>query len=366
MVVHMDDHFVLGGKGMMNEKRLNLLQQVMINDLAEEINKHKEPDEKIEPTEEAVFANLKSIYEEKKQIEFGQETGNSYRYMPKQYKKMVMRLISPECMFSHKTITTETAVTDECYLFITNTDEKPVATGKATVTYSSVIDESMGEYEKKLYCEATAKGLAESKALQDFGIGSWYSYQFEAEENPDEAVANMTEKAGTVPKLALEDNTESSETSGSNIEEKSIKEEGSKENLPDEDKKENETDDEVTKVQSAFENAMNVTTEEAAQEMVSDTEPENTEQAVEAQVSKDVTISYEEALDMPAEVGKASSRGWTLGYTAEKYPHNIIWMYKNSGEISDAGKAALVVIAKNNSVVAADFAANGVNLETLV
>ena len=175
-----------------NQKRLELLQNVMADTLTSAINE-RHPEAPIKRfSEEELFSRLPDLYDVKKEVEFGQETGREYKYMPKHYKEMVLRLIAPFAGFQYRIDCNEAgySVTALLYLDCREKDQNPVSIGEAFVSFASV-DQNMTEDEKKSFAKATAKGLAESKAMQKFGIGIWHTYQYEPEENPDEAEAQL-------------------------------------------------------------------------------------------------------------------------------------------------------------------------------
>ena len=64
---------------------------------------------------------------------------------------------------------------------------------------------------------------------------------------------------------------------------------------------------------------------------------------------------------MPAEIGAAQARGWTLKDTLEKKPLNIRWMYVQPG-ISETFKEALRVVALSDDTVKTSFDEFGLKL----
>lgn len=119
------------------------------------------------------------------------------------------------------------------------------------------------------------------------------------------------------------------------------------------------------KASKAVPEANKSSAQEAKAETASKTAPEvskPTEQKKKAETEpKPVTITLEEALKMPAEIGAAQARGWTLKDTLEKKPLNIRWMYAQPG-ISDTFKEALRVVALSDDTVKTSFAEFGLVL----
>lgn len=344
---------------MLNENRLNMLQNVIISQLANAITERNPDKPVVRIDDQEVFSRLTDLYDEAKEMQFGKETGKSYKFMPKQYKEMVMRLIAPNYAFTYRTsgTNTDTSVTVEAFLFLNYSDEKPIAVGKATVSYTDApVDFNNDEWAKKMYCESAAKGLAESKALQKYGIGSWYSYSYEPEENPDVAMNEMQKKDDMNPQVAYDATTQSividqpkgdsnsqvQNIANFTIAEPSIENEVHMENMDSKNLSECEL------------NQVNTENSNNASDVI------NTEKEETTNTSGEIT-ELEEARNMKAECGKALSMGLTLGETADKYPGNILWMYMK-GNVSDSGKKALLVIAKNYPEIKQAFNDNGINV----
>lgn len=340
---------------MINENRLNMLQEVMITELAKAITS-RHPDKPVNRKDDVeVFSRLTDLYDEKKEVQFGKETGKSYKFMPKQYKEMVMKLIAPDSCFSYRTTgkDSDSSVTVEAFLYLNYSDEKPIATGKATVAYSSAPAEyNDDEWGRKMYCESWAKGLAESKALQKYGIGSWYSYSYEPEDNPDEAINAMKQKEELNPQIAYDATTIDT---ANQTEEKSVDAEPNSEPEKADVTKENEIPD-TNMVLKSEEESVNAT--------VAEQSTKNEEMPIVSEQNDDSlenTISLEDAKKLPAECGKAKAKGLTLGQTADLHPGNILWMYTR-GDVSEEGKEALLIIARNYPDIKASFIENGIDL----
>lgn len=347
---------------MINEKRLALLQNTMVSELCNAIDQ-RHPDNPLRmKTEEELFSRLPDLYDEAKEIQFGQETGQSYKFMPKQYKAMVMRLIAPEYMFSYKTYPGEFSVTVEAFLFLDFNDEKPICSGKATVPYSSASD--MGEHEGKMYCESTAKGLAESKALQAYGIGSWFSYKYEPEENPDAAMDTMQKSGNLNPTIAYSETPQNAEPTSATTsapststsveqpsdEAKVVEPQEKKENKG----KQNKRSIKQQKVEIAE-------SSESGEPEVANAAPEKEEPTEEKSDNASAGLTLDEAMAIKADCGKAMAKGYTLGETANMFPMNLAWMYVNGA--SERNKEAIAVIVRNNSVFQKLFADKGITID---
>ena len=80
-----------------------------------------------------------------------------------------MRLVAPNYCISTKIQSSDAGVTAEAYLFLTPESAKPVAQGKQFLPFDKAPDSLETEAERKAYIEATAKGLAHSKAYRSSG-----------------------------------------------------------------------------------------------------------------------------------------------------------------------------------------------------
>ena len=362
-----------------NEKRLELLQQVMVNTLTAAINE-RHPDEPIRRmSEEELFSRLPDLYDVSKQVEFGQETGREYKYMPKHYKEMALRLIAPFAGFQYRIDCNEAGYNVTAHLFLDCREkaQNPVSIGEAFVSFAS-LDQNMAEEDKKSYAKATAKGLAESKAMQKFGIGIWHTYQYEPEENPD-AAENEIQK-----------NKDQTYVDPIGIQKQAVDSGVTENNLP-----VKETEQSKDTEQQTLDNVLNPLTQ--GQGQASEETPVKAEKEAEPEKSKrgrkpkpkaepepeasadvdnnanaeaersiaDVTddgLTLEQAMNLPADNGKAKDRGLTLGETTEQYPGNLLWMYVSDGT-SSLNKKAIEVIVKNNPELLELFSARNIKFE---
>lgn len=362
-----------------NTKRMELLQQVMVNTLATAINE-RHPDDPIRRgSEEELFSRLPDLYDISKQVEFGQETGREYKYMPKHYKEMVLRLIAPFAGFQYRIDCNEAGYNVIAHLFLDcrEKDQNPVSIGEAFVSFAS-LDQNMAEEDKKSYAKATAKGLAESKAMQKFGIGIWHTYQYEPEENPD------------VAEEEIQKNKDQTYVDPIGIQKMATDSVAPENNLPVESEQSEEPE------QQTLENVLNPltqgqgqTSEEVSVKAEKEAEPEkskrgrkpkpkadpepevsadednNTDTEVKhmtADIVDDDGLTLEKAMSLPADNGKAKDRGLTLGETTEQYPGNLLWMYVSDGT-SSLNKKAIEVIVKNNPELLELFSARNIIFE---
>lgn len=286
----------------MNNEMLSLLQNAMLRELGKAIKQHN-PDFAVEScTADTVFANIESIYDEIPEKEFGEPTGRVMKFMPKRYKEMIMRLISPECAFSYKRNESDFSMSIEAFLFLNREDTKPVSSGTATVLYSSIDDSNMDDFAKKRYAETIARGLAESKALQKFGIGSWFHYEME-EENPEVMLDQVKQKTDLVPTLPpvssdLSDRSEADPVTEPNDEKG---------------KKNRKKVEKADKVTSPTEKSVEIT------------QPVKEEPVQQNDSNMGDVASARKTI---CTIGKAN--GMTLGEIEEKYAANLVWQYTQS------------------------------------
>lgn len=327
---------------------MDLLQKTLVTELAKEINKRKKKEEQISNSPEEVFANLPLIYDEKKEVEFGAETGKSYKFMPKQYKAMVMRLVAPEYCPSVRVTYNDFGVMAEAYLFLHQEDNKPVAQGKQFLPFSAAPEDLASDAEKRSYLEATVRGMALSKAYQEFGIGSWYNYRFEPEDNPDEAMGKISEQEGLNPTMGYDSSSAESDASASTEQPEGVTSPNKAE------------DSEKSLEMSATKEAQNEGEENGSTDD-SATVPETEVKEESDKESSFQPVDYNElqaALERVAPCGKAKTLNLTLGATAKKYPQNLCWMYQQP--IPDEDKQAIQIIAKSNPEIMELFEQNGI------
>lgn len=298
---------------------MDFLQKNILRELAAKASEHAP--EGVQISSDNVMENLTFIWEEIKEKQFGQETGRVLKFMPKRYKEMVLRLIAPTAAFNYSMEKVESLVICKALLYLDRLDNKPIAIGQASVslTDTAVSNEGGSGTAAIQSAEALAKGLAESKAMQKLGIGIWFSYDLE-EENSEKIISDAQNRDALNPVVI---NPESSvPASSASQNENAIKEE---------------------------------TTATEPEQAVADPAPvpePEPKKAVKNKAKNPTTISLEEAKALPADIGKAKSKGWTLGETAVNAPANLVWMYNQE---ACRNKDAILVIAKSDESIASCF-----------
>lgn len=357
----------------MNNVYLDLLEKTMISEMAKEINKRlsEEDKEPINDTPEEVFKNLPMLYETVQETAFGEPTGNSYRYMPKRYKAMVMRLVAPDyypevkVSYNKAEDGTLIGVCAEAKLYLNHEDNKPVAFGKQYLSYSAAQGQKQFDDDSNLhaYAESTVRGIAQSKAFQDFGIGSWYSYQFEPEENPDAALAAMADNDGIKPTVAYGDDKEQADDNTTSApdtvsETEPVTEEPEAPESSKQEAKSQPQEAETGKKPDAPTEAAPAKDSAKA----SSDKAASKNNGRKSKSAKEGSMTIEEARARKAPFGRAAEKDLTLGETEVQYPGNILWMYTQPN-IADKDKEALVVIALNNPKLLDYFNEKGVTIE---
>lgn len=301
----------------MNTEILSLFQNSMIRELGRAIKIHKEDFDVANCSITDVFQNIEMIYEEIPEMEFGSPTGRSMKFMPKRYKEMVMRLISPECAFAYQKKETETVISVETFLYLNRLDAKPVASGIATVSFSSVVNPDMDSFAVKKLAETIARGQSESKALQKFGIGSWFRYELE-EESPDVMLDQAKKRMDFAPS-SLPSTVSASTVKPADIFNLSPI----------------LTEDEESTEKKEIEKVEESTDSPIPEPVVSPKKPEPS-------TNEDLAA----ARAVICKHGKAS--GMTLGEIEVKYPANIVWIYTQ--ETCDYKDSIKTIILNNPSI----------------
>ncbi len=324
----------------MNEKYLGLLQQTIIDSMAKDINEKlmETGKELINSTAEEVFKNLPELYEIATETAFGSPTGRTYRYMPKRQKALVMRLVAPDYYPQIKITKSDDGVCAEAWIYLSHEDTKPVAYGKQYLSYVSAQNDGQFTTDSDLhaYIESTARGIALSKAYQEYGIGSWYSYKFDTDDNPDEILSAMTSNDGVNPVKAYDD--KELHTGAEQYDTESF----TKHVTP-------SPAQETGKAELSF----NI------QSAIPETLSKEASTGQKSEIKNTSSMTLEEARAMKAPIGKAASKGLTLGETEAQYPRNILWMYTQN-DLSPETKTALSLIALNNSNIISLFKEKGI------
>lgn len=358
----------------MNTEYMNLLNQTIITTLADDINKKlkEENKQQINPTPEEVFANLPMLYETVQEKAFGEVTGNSYRFMPKHYKAMVMRLVAPEyypdvkISYSKQEDGTLTGVCAEAKLFLNQADGRPVATGKQYLSFNAIEETFKDESDRRSYVESTVRGIALSKAYQEFGIGSWYTYRFEPEENPNAILAAMSDGDMVNPTVAYGDDGVQHEAvgdteNGGNSESTSDEQKQPVQEMQDQETASPAQDTDAKSDGQAAKSPEENTPEENTPETESDKADSKNKGAKTAKGKKTSGSPLDAARSRKAPLGKAADMNLTLGETETIYPGNIFWLYMQPS-ISSEDKDALKLIALNNPTIKNMFEDRGIKI----
>lgn len=323
----------------MDQKNFALLQGVMLESMAKEINKKRPETDQIDSSAEQVFQNLPLIYETAVDKSFGEDNG-SYNFMPLQYKAMVMRMVAPEYCPSVRATMLDDGVAAEAFLYLSPEDSKPVASGKMYVSFSSV-RERFAETEDadiRFFTEELAKGSALSKAFEKFGIGSWFKHKFTTDDNPEKILSDLENQDKVMPEKAYGDAPENQDAPD--------KQEMIKEDPAPVQKKQKEPVSTADKKKAASK----IADAEKTQEV------NDKQQNVSA--NEDIQMSLDEARAIPAPIGKAAAKGLTLGETETQFPGNILWMYTRDIPVKE--KTALKLIALANPEISSLFANAGI------
>lgn len=319
----------------MNEIYLSLLQKNILKELARKAKEHA-PEGLI--TEENVMENLAYIWDEIREKQYGQETGRVLKFMPKRYKEMVMRLISPTAAFTYSMDKVDALIVCKALLYLDRLDNKPVSIGQASVNLNDFGTDDSGTTIVQ-QAEALAKGLAESKALQKMGIGIWFSYDLEEENS--EVLINEAQNRDTLnPTFVNPEPTPKPEKAS---------EEGALVPVLETDSTDNKSSEAMDKDVSDDTAAGTDTLppEVESSDVPAEKKSKGTQRKQEKEAPS-TSITLEDALALPADCGKAKGKGWTLGETVEKAPMNLFWMYNQE---SCFHKEAILVIARANETV---------------
>jgi len=286
----------------------DLFKNTLVSELAKAIT---EKGTECKNTKEDVFEKLPFLYEEIVEEEFGQKTGNIKKYLPKRYKEMVMRLISPMSSIISRPTYFDDHVRVDSSLFFDRCDDKPIASAVGYFYFSKITDADPDTV--KSVAESAARGIAESRCLEKFGIGSWFERGFQPEDAPEEFLDKQDKNSDFKPDIPAQPEAPT------NVEEKS-------EEKP---------------------------TEEPSTSTKENPTPEKKKRGP----KKSTTISsldLEEVLALPAEIGIAKNKGYSLGDVVNNCPLNLRWMYVQK-DISPEGKAAIKRIALSDEKIKASF-----------
>ena len=359
---------------MENINYANLYQNFLVKVLGEKINSKLAARGKnqIDTSDAmAVMMNIDALYNEGDILEFGAPTGEKFRYLSKEDKNLLLRIIAPTAYVDSNCEWTEMTDADNkpavkvlkswAYVYYDRADAKPVAKYQKVWTLQRLLgkDFAATTLEERANAEALARGLCETRVLSRFGLGGWFGAEKDPEaqliDNDNELGGNnitvvMPKEDAPAPEPATAPPTFSDMLPGDNV--------------PDE---------------VPFETVVNPPVADAAP--VAEVKPEEkpkrtrktkTEAPVEAAAPENtpdapqdaaITLTLDEAREVKATVGLAASKGFTLGNIAddEKMKRgNLRYIYTHSHNPRE--KAAIKVLALNDTVIKASFDEGGISL----
>ena len=282
---------------------------------------------------EETMLHLDLIYEDVPVLEFGQPTGETFRFMPKAAKMMLLKVISPTSSLT-STCVWETSKTGQillratAQLYFDRNDQRPVASYTKSYDAARLMDgtnPSNATFEQRSNAEGLARGIVETRCLTAFGFGIWLNDPEEVE--PEEKLAAMdgNNDVATIP-----------------------------ENIK-------EAEDPFT---SEPLEAQAVSKKETAKEVhvkeVQVEKPETKEPEIEiASMVLDMTL--DEAKEVKATVGLAKEKCFTIGQIADECKYtNLRYIYAHSK--SDKEKSAIKTIALANPEIIKVFQEGGVEI----
>lgn len=354
----------------------NLYQNFLVKVLGEKINAKlsAQGKTKIDSSDAmAVMMNIDALYNEGDILEFGAPTGEKFRYLSKEDKSLLLRIIAPTAYVDSNCEWTEMTDADNkpavkvlkswAYVFYDRADNKPVAKYQKVWTLNRLLGKGYAQttLEERANAEALARGLCETRALSKFGLGGWFGSEKDPEaqliDNDNELGGNnitvvMPEQAIPAPTTAP---VLSDMLSGDEIPDEVPFEAVVKPLNP-------PVTDEAPKAEDvSIEEKPKRTRKPKTTEQAQTPEPIATAADEAADGELDLTLS--EARQIKATVGLAASKGFTLGDIAddEKMKRgNLRYIYTHSHNARE--KAAIKVLAKNDTVIMASFDEGGISL----
>jgi len=352
----------------MNEYQKFLVKMLgtKINSILEKAGKDKINDS--DPVE--VMSNMDKLYKEVDVIEFGAPTGEKYRFMTKEDKVMLLRVISLTA--SIVTTCNWDLIKDElgnevnvvrasASLFFDRNDSKPVAFYQKLWLADKLLGTNYkaATLEEKSSAENLARGLCETRCLSKFGIGQWFG-----EEDPEEDLAKLNNASGEIAELVMpEQNTAPAAPLTDSL---NASVSGDKEEIPFED---------VATEQLTITFPAPTNEQVQPQEVKEETKPKKAraKKAAEPVVQETATetetatatinMTIEEAKQVKATIGLAASNGYTLGYLAENERMkrtNLRYIYTHSNNARE--KEAIRILALNDPEIKASFDGEGISL----
>ena len=390
---------------------MNEYQKFLVKMLGEKINKvfEKLGKKKIDTSNTMeVMSNMDALYEEVDVLEFGEPTGEKYRFMTKEDKLMLLRIISltasidTTCEWAKVRVSqsddTEVSVLKaSASLKFDRNDTNPVATYHKTWIADRLMEVPIDQasIEDRSNAENLARGLCETRCLSKFGIGQWFG-----EADPEKDLSKLDNASGAIADIAMPDTPAINTPLTDTIADETPAPEPVKVAEPVAEKTEDVSEvtnpvSEVTKSSEAeipFEDLaseqLTITfpapTNSDVKEVVKDSTPEpatekkprhKKSEAASAQqetaepvttstATVTINMSLEEAREVKATIGLAASNGYTLGYLADNERMkrtNLRYIYTHSNNARE--KAAIRVLALNDEEIKASFDGEGISLD---
>ena len=340
--------------------------------------------EKIDVTNiDTVFSNLDVLFEEVDKLEFGQPTGEKYRYLAKEDKMMVLRLISLTASIDTtavwKTVKPDTGVEggqeipviEACAsLYFDRNDTKPVSVYRKTWTVEKLLGGPIANtsIEDRANAENLARGLCETRCLTKFGIGAWFG-----DTDPETEYAKMGNAEGSIAEISLPvapttapspvEVTESKEAEipfETQMSFDMIVPTGNVEPKEEADV----TTEPVIAETEATEPAPEAPKKRARKPKTATVTEQASEEAEDAVSTATISLSLDEARSVKATVGIAQTKGYTLGQIADDERMkrtNLKYIYAHSHSAKE--KEAIRLLARNDEEIKQSFVEGGISLD---
>lgn len=279
---------------------------------------------------EETMLHLDLIYEDVPVLEFGQPTGETFRFMPKAAKMMLLKVVSPTSSLTstcvwESTKTGQILLKATAQLYFDRNDQRSVASYTKSYDAARLMDgtnPSNATFEQRSNAEGLARGIVETRCLTAFGFGIWLNDPEDVE--PEEKLVAMdgNNDVATIPETVKEEEEDPFTSEPLETQAASKKETA---------KKVKEIQTEISEIK----------------------EPEI------ASMVSDMTL--DEAKEVKATVGLAKDKGFTIGQIADEGKYtNLRYIYAHSK--SDKEKSAIKAIALANPEIIKVFQEGGVEI----
>ena len=279
---------------------------------------------------EETMLHLDLIYEDVPVLEFGQPTGETFRFMPKAAKMMLLKVVSPTSSLTSTCVweltkTGQTLLKATAQLYFDRNDQRSVASYTKSYDAARLMDgtnPSNATFEQRSNAEGLARGIVETRCLTAFGFGIWLNDPEDVE--PEEKLVAMdgNNDVATIPETVKEEEEDPFTSEPLETQAASKKETA---------KKVKEIQTEISEIK----------------------EPEI------ASMVSDMTL--DEAKEVKATVGLAKDKGFTIGQIADEGKYtNLRYIYAHSK--SDKEKSAIKAIALANPEIIKVFQEGGVEI----